>query len=108
MKTFRRHSRECNADARLRNTEQPPRGELGDPEPLNERHYSVQQLADSWNMSSDFVRRLFCNEPGVTEWVQQRRGRRRYRVIRIPESVAVRVYRRALAAAATEDHPHSF
>ncbi len=66
---------------------------------FEERHYSVQQLADAWGLSPDFVRRTFEREPGVTQWVQQARGRRRYRVLRIPESVAVRVYRRALSAA---------
>ena len=66
---------------------------------LEERHYSVQQLADAWSLSPDFVRRLFQHEPGVTEWVRQERGKRRYRVLRIPQSVAERVYRRALAAA---------
>jgi hypothetical protein len=66
---------------------------------LEERHYSVQQLADAWSLSPDFVRRLFLHEPGVTEWVRQERGKRRYRVLRIPQSVAERVYRRALAAA---------
>jgi hypothetical protein len=38
----------------------------------------------------------------MTEWVQQGRGKRRYRVLRIPRSVAERVYRRALAAAFVE------
>ena len=63
---------------------------------VEERHYSVQQLSDAWGLSPDFVRRLFACEPGVTPWVQQAHGRRRYRVLRTPESVAVRVYRRAI------------
>ena len=75
---------------------------------FEERHYSVQQLADAWGLSPDFVRRTFEREPGVTQWVQQARGRRRYRVLRIPESVAVRVYRRALAAADEEKSPYAF
>ena len=74
-------------------------GVTDDALPLEEQHYSVPQLADRWGLSGDFVRRLFAEEPGVTEWVHQARGRRRYRVFRIPQSVAERVYRRAVAAA---------
>jgi transcriptional regulator GlxA family with amidase domain len=30
-----------------------------------EHHYSVEQLAERWNMSRDFVRRRFLREEGV-------------------------------------------
>ena len=59
-----------------------------------EHHYSVEELAECWNMSDDFVRRLFLDEPGVVVFYNQRPGRRVYRTLRIPESVAVRVHRR--------------
>ncbi len=59
-----------------------------------ERHYSVEELAECWKMSRDFVRRLFLREPGVVVFYNQRPGRRVYRTLRIPESVAVRVHRR--------------
>jgi transcriptional regulator GlxA family with amidase domain len=72
---------------------------LSDVSAMEEQHYSVQQLADRWGLSTDFVRRVFAHEAGVTEWVQQSRGKRRYRVLRIPRSVAERVYRHALASA---------
>ena len=66
-------------------------------EPFEERHYTVSELAEMWKLSAEFVRQVVQNEPGVTEWVRQRPGRRRYRVLRVPQSVAERLYRRALA-----------
>lgn len=70
-------------------------GEAGTrPESAFERHYSVEDLAALWNVSDDFVRRLFLGEPGVVVFYKQRPGRRVYRTLRIPESVAVRVHRR--------------
>jgi transcriptional regulator GlxA family with amidase domain len=59
-----------------------------------ERHYSVEELAEMWQMSDDFVRRLFLREGGVVVFYNQRPGRRVYRTLRIPASVAERVYRR--------------
>jgi hypothetical protein len=64
------------------------------PDPTFERHLSVEELAELWGMSQDFVRRLFVDEPGVIIFHHQRPGRRIYRTLRIPESVAVRVHRR--------------
>jgi hypothetical protein len=58
-----------------------------------ERHYSVEELAGTWGMSVDFVRRLFLREAGVVVFWRQRPGRRVYRTLRIPESVAERVHR---------------
>src|SRR5687767_7149338 len=71
-------------------------------EPFAERHYTVNELASMWKLSGEFVRQLVQQEPGVTEWVRQQPGRRRYRVLRVPQSVAERVYRRALSKARTE------
>ncbi len=59
-----------------------------------ERHYSVEELCELWGMSDDFVRRLFLDEPGVVVFYKYRPGRRVYRILRIPESVALRVHRR--------------
>jgi len=59
-----------------------------------ERHYSVDELCELWQMSDDFVRRLFLHEPDVVVFCNPRPGRRVYRVLRIPESVALRVHRR--------------
>jgi hypothetical protein len=58
---------------------------------LPEEHdYSVKELAEDWNVSDDFVRSLFENEPGVLIYeVPGRRSRRH--TMRIPASVAERV-----------------
>ena len=58
-----------------------------------ERHYSVDELASLWGVSEDFVRRLFLHEPGVVVFFKHRTGKRTYRTVRIPESVARRVHR---------------
>ena len=71
-------------------------------EPFAERHYTIKELASIWRLSAEFVRQIVQHEPGVTEWVRQQPGRRRYRVLRVPQSVAERVYRRALGKARAE------
>lgn len=68
-----------------------------DREPFEERHFTVLELAAIWKLSAEFVRQLVEEEPGVTEWVRQRPGARRYRVLRVPASVARRLYTRALS-----------
>lgn len=60
-----------------------------------ERCFSPEQLAELWTLSTDTVRRIFENESGVL--VIERPhvyGKRHYRTLRIPESVAERVYHR--------------
>lgn len=67
------------------------------PAAIGERHFTVAEIAQAWKLSPDKVRRLFENEPGVL--VLENPGafsRRRYRTLRITESVAERVYRRLL------------
>jgi hypothetical protein len=73
-----------------------------DVEPFAERHYTINELAAMWRLSGEFVRQLVQHEPGVSEWVRQQPGRRRYRVFRVPQSVAERVYRRAVTKAQSE------
>jgi hypothetical protein len=68
-------------------------------EPFAERHFTVPELATMWRLSREFVRQVVQHEPGVTEWVRQEPGRRRYRVLRVPQSVAERLYNRALGKA---------
>lgn len=65
---------------------------------FSERHFSVEALAELWGMSEDFVRRLFLREPGVVVFHNARPGKRVYRTLRIPESVALRVHRRMTRA----------
>lgn len=59
----------------------------------------MPELAEMWSLSREFVRQVVQGEPGVTEWVHQQPGRRRYRVLRVPKSVAERLYNRALGKA---------
>jgi hypothetical protein len=60
-----------------------------------ERHYSPSELAELWGLSSDTIRRLFEDEPGVvTIGERNPRRKRRYVTLRIPQSVAARVHRR--------------
>lgn len=65
-----------------------------DHEVLAEKHYSPNQLAKLWNVSVDTVRRVFADEPGVVVIERPGKGKnsRPYRTLRIPASVALRVY----------------
>jgi hypothetical protein len=60
-----------------------------------ERHFSIADIAQRWGLSADTIRRLFEHEPGVLviEPPRSRFSRRRYRTLRIPESVIERVHR---------------
>src|SRR5262252_525315 len=68
---------------------------LGPNAPALERHYAPYELGQIWNLSADSVRRLFEHEPGVLviEHLKSK-AKRRYRTLRIPESVVERVHRR--------------
>ena len=60
---------------------------------MHERHYSPSELAELWNLSTDTVRRMFENEFGVLVFENPvKSSSRRFRTLRIPESVAQRVY----------------
>jgi len=62
---------------------------------LAERHYSPAELGELWNLSIETIRRIFEREPGVLIFENPDRGSsRRRRTLRIPESVALRIYRR--------------
>ena len=64
-----------------------------------ERHFSVAEVANMWNLSPDAVRRLFRNEPGVLILGEANpRAKRRYLTIRIPQSVLERVHRHFIIA----------
>ena len=65
--------------------------------PFEERHFTIYELSKMWHFSAEFVRQIVKDEPGVTEWVRQQPGKRRYRVLRVPQSVVERLYRRAQA-----------
>jgi hypothetical protein len=60
---------------------------------MMERHFTVQELAGMWNFSGDFIHERFRDEPGVIHTQKKNsRGKRGYGVLRIPQSVAERVY----------------
>jgi hypothetical protein len=61
-----------------------------------ERHYTPQQLAELWGFEQTTIRRMFIDEPGVLKEGKQTRrdGKRPYVSLRIPASVAQRVYER--------------
>ena len=64
---------------------------------LSERHFSVKELAQRLGMSQAAIRRLFRDEPGVLRFGKEKRGHKRdYVTLRIPASVAERVYRRCM------------
>lgn len=58
---------------------------------VDERIFTVADVADRLHVKEDTVRRLFLPEPGVIIISFPRRGRRIYRTVRIPESVLSRV-----------------
>lgn len=60
-----------------------------------ERHYAVDEVAEMWHLSPDKVRDLFENEPGVLVIGDpSARHKRRYRTLRIPQTVLNRVHTR--------------
>ena len=59
-----------------------------------ERLYTPKELAEAWRLSENTIRRLFQDQPGVFVLGDANpRGRRGYCTIRIPASVAERVFR---------------
>jgi hypothetical protein len=64
-----------------------------------EVHYTVQQIAQQWNVHADTIRNMFFDEPGVLKighasrlmGGRQKKLQRHYYSLRIPESVLIRV-----------------
>ena len=62
---------------------------------FNERHYTVDEVAELWSLSRESVRKMFLSEPDVPKIARPgNRYKRSYVTLRIPESVLNRVYRR--------------
>ena len=62
---------------------------------FNERHYTVDEVAEMWALSRDSVRRIFLPEADVLKISRPgSRYKRSCTTMRIPESVLNRVYRR--------------
>lgn len=58
-----------------------------------ERHYSVFEVAELWNVSTETVRRLFYNQPGVLIFGSpETRYKRKRETMRIPASVVALVH----------------
>jgi hypothetical protein len=66
---------------------------------LDERFFTVAEVAERLQVKDDTVRRLFLHEPGVVVICFPRKGRRLYQTVRIPESVLLRVLERLGARA---------
>jgi hypothetical protein len=61
-----------------------------------ERHYTFTELAAAWHVSRSTLAEWFREEPGVIRYgtMKLKKGRRRtYVSVRVPESVARRVYK---------------
>jgi hypothetical protein len=60
-----------------------------------EKHYSPGQVAELWETSAKTIRELFRHEPDVLKIERpERRSKRGYTTLRIPESVLTRVHAR--------------
>lgn len=59
-----------------------------------ERHFTTRDLAELWKFDETTIRRIFQDQPGVLKVGRSNRrdGKRDYVTLRIPESVALRIY----------------
>jgi hypothetical protein len=60
-----------------------------------EKHYSVQEIAEMWGLSSEKVRKMFQDVPGVLKLgfsSTSKKGRKPYITLRIPASVLARFH----------------
>ena len=62
---------------------------------LLERHFSPSELATAWNVDESIIRKLFIDVEGVLKIgsTASKAGKRSYVTLRIPESIALRVYK---------------
>jgi hypothetical protein len=61
----------------------------------DEKHYTAAEIAKLWNVSVDLARNTFTGEPGVLKWQRPAtKTKRAYSLLRVPESILVRVHRR--------------
>jgi hypothetical protein len=67
--------------------------------PIWEKHYTPAELAELWGFSDEFVRKLFRGQDGVVVVNRpEKMHKRGYVTLRIPKSVAERVYAQQLVA----------
>ena len=58
-----------------------------------ERHFRVAELAKLWGFCDNTIIKLFGNEPGVLR-LERITAKRKYVILSIPESIALRVHER--------------
>lgn len=76
---------------------------------FQERHYTVKEIAKLLNLSCEKTRELFEDEVGVLViGSDASRGKRGYHILRIPESVVERVYRRLRNPDLTAGRPKAY
>jgi hypothetical protein len=64
-----------------------------------EKHYTVTEISELWHLDEKLVRKMFEFENDVLVFgPNESRYKRRYRSLRIPESVMLRVHRRLTKA----------
>jgi hypothetical protein len=59
-----------------------------------EPHFKIWQLAERWGWSENYVHSLFVDEPGVIKPPAKQKNKRVRVSLRVPLSVANRVYER--------------
>jgi hypothetical protein len=65
---------------------------------VDEKHFKPEELAEAWGVSTETIRSIFREEPGVLKIGKTgSRYKRGYITLRIPEEVAERVHRRLSA-----------
>ena len=64
-----------------------------------ETHFTAKELAELWKLDETTIRRIFQDEAGVLKIGKtgRRDGKRDYITLRIPKSVAARLYRERTA-----------
>ena len=76
---------------------------------FQERHYTVAEIAEILKLSRDVIRKMFEREPGVVViGGEGSRSKRGYHTLRIPQSVAERVYRRLRIPDLTPERPRAY
>jgi hypothetical protein len=60
-------------------------------------HFTPDDLAEKWGVSAETIRNIFRDEPDVLRITHPQGRKRKYILMRIPESVAERVHRRLSA-----------
>ena len=59
---------------------------------IEERYFTIREIARLWRVSHETARRLFQNEPGVLRFNHRsNNNKRNYSTYRVPETVARRV-----------------